>query len=39
LKEIPLILLLDGLDEVKESDRKSCLEAIGFYGAEAHKNL
>jgi len=35
LKEIPLILLLDGLDEVKEEDRSSCLEAIGRYGANA----
>ncbi|MFN0213390.1 MAG: NACHT domain-containing protein, partial [Saprospiraceae bacterium] len=29
---IPLILLLDGLDEVSESDRNSCLEALGQYG-------
>ena len=35
LKEIPLILLLDGLDEVNEEDRKSCLEAIGRYGSDA----
>jgi hypothetical protein len=39
LKEIPLILLLDGLDEVKEEDRKSCLDAIGFYGADAQKQF
>lgn len=29
----PLILLLDGLDEVPEADRASCLTAIGEYGA------
>jgi hypothetical protein len=28
----PLILLLDGLDEVPEADRNSCLEALGKYG-------
>jgi sugar-specific transcriptional regulator TrmB/MFS family permease len=39
MEEIPLILLLDGLDEVKETERKSCLEAIGFYGAEAQKQF
>lgn len=38
-KEIPLILLLDGLDEVKKQDRKSCLDAIGFYGANAQKQF
>jgi hypothetical protein len=31
----PLILLLDGLDEVPEADRASCLRAIGEYGVEA----
>lgn len=30
-----LILLLDGLDEVKEEYRTSCMEAIGRYGADA----
>ncbi|HRI58535.1 MAG TPA: hypothetical protein PK228_02395, partial [Saprospiraceae bacterium] len=30
---VPLILLLDGLDEVAEADRPSCLAAIGEYGA------
>ncbi|MBP6811281.1 MAG: hypothetical protein KA138_07165 [Saprospiraceae bacterium] len=29
---MPLILLLDGLDEVPDVDRNSCLEAIGQYG-------
>ncbi|MDX2070307.1 MAG: hypothetical protein SFV55_17900 [Haliscomenobacter sp.] len=29
-----LILLLDGLDEVKAEDRQTCLEAIGRYGGE-----
>jgi DNA replication protein DnaC len=29
-----LILLLDGLDEVKEEDRRVCLEAIGAYGED-----
>ncbi len=33
---VPLILLLDGLDEVPESDRPSCLVAIGEYGADAN---
>lgn len=28
----PLILLLDGLDEVPKQDRNSCLEALGQYG-------
>ena len=36
LREIPLVLLLDGLDEVHEDDRKSCLEAIGRYGADSN---
>ncbi len=39
LKETPLILLLDGLDEVKEADRRSCLEAIGSYGSDAQKEF
>ncbi|WP_421795500.1 NACHT domain-containing protein [Haliscomenobacter sp.] len=29
-----LILLMDGLDEVKAEDRKTCLEAIGLYGED-----
>lgn len=29
-----LILLLDGLDEVKAEDRMTCLEAIGLYGED-----
>lgn len=32
-----LILLLDGLDEVKEEDRQVCLEAIGAYGEDASR--
>lgn len=36
---IPLILLLDGLDEVPESDRSSCLAAIGEYGADANRQF
>ncbi len=31
---IPLVLLLDGLDEVPEADRNSCLEALGQYGVK-----
>lgn len=34
-RNTPLILLLDGLDEVPEDARASCLKAIGEYGAEA----
>jgi hypothetical protein len=34
-RNTPLILLLDGLDEVPEAARASCLKAIGEYGAEA----
>ena len=33
LQQNRLILLLDGLDEVEESDRATCLEAIGRYRA------
>ena len=32
-----LILLLDGLDEVKEEDRQTCLEAIGAYGEDSSR--
>jgi len=39
LSEIPLILLLDGLDEVDEKDRKSCLEAVGRYGAKEQRQF
>jgi hypothetical protein len=39
MREIPLVLLLDGLDEVNEEDRKSCLEAIGTYGADARNQF
>lgn len=31
-RETPLILLLDGLDEVPEADRASCLESLAQYG-------
>lgn len=31
LQQKRLVLLFDGLDEVREEDRKSCLEAIGRY--------
>ena len=31
-RNTPLILLLDGLDEVPEAERASCIEAIGQYG-------
>jgi len=31
------ILLFDGLDEVKEEDRISCLESIGRYGVDAQR--
>ncbi len=34
-RNTPLVLLLDGLDEVPEDARASCLKAIGEYGAEA----
>lgn len=37
VEEFQLILLLDGFDEVREEDRKSCLEAIGRYGKDADK--
>lgn len=32
-----LILLMDGLDEVKPEDRQTCLEAIGAYGEDASR--
>ena len=32
---IPLILLLDGLDEVPEADRGTCIDALGEYGSNA----
>ena len=34
-----LILLLDGFDEVKEEDRRTCLEAIGAYGKYPRRHL
>jgi hypothetical protein len=36
LQQNRLILLLDGLDEVEESDRVACLEAIGRYRATTY---
>ncbi len=38
-KNTPLILLLDGLDELPEADRNSCLSAIGEYGADAGRQF
>jgi len=38
-RNTPLILLLDGLDEVPEDARASCLKAIGEYGAEASRRF
>ncbi|MBK9017875.1 MAG: hypothetical protein IPM82_29675 [Saprospiraceae bacterium] len=34
-----LILLFDGLDEVKKKNRQSCLEAIGRYGVDAKRRF
>lgn len=39
LHEYPLILLLDGLDEVNEADRISCLNAIGKIGVDARNSF
>ena len=33
LEDFPLILLLDGFDEIDEDDRYSCLDAIGRYSS------
>ncbi len=38
-KHTPLILLLDGLDEVPEADRDSLLAGIGEYGADANRQF
>lgn len=38
-RNIPLILLLDGLDEVPEDARASCLQAIGRLGADAKQRF
>ncbi|MCK6695769.1 MAG: NACHT domain-containing protein, partial [Thermoanaerobaculia bacterium] len=38
-KNTPLVLLLDGLDELPEADRNSCLTAIGEYGADAGRQF
>lgn len=37
LESTPLVLLLDGLDEVAEAHRTTCIEAIGEYGAVAER--
>jgi DNA replication protein DnaC len=34
-----LILLLDGLDEIKEENRQVCLEAIGIYGEDPDRHF
>jgi len=34
LKTFPLILLLDGFDEIRKEERKGCLVAIGAYASE-----
>ncbi len=39
LQQDQLILLFDALDEVKDEDRISCLEAIARYGATAHRQF
>lgn len=38
-KNTPLVLLFDGLDELPEADRNSCLTAIGEYGADAGRQF
>ncbi len=38
-KCLPLILLLDGLDEVPEADRDSLITVIGEYGADATRQF
>ncbi len=38
-KHTPLILLLDGLDEVPKADRDSLLASIGEYGADANRQF
>lgn len=38
-KNIPLVLLLDGLDELPYSDRTACLTAIGEFGADASRQF
>ncbi len=38
-KNSPLVLLLDGLDEVTEVDRNSCLTAIGEYSSIAGREF
>ncbi len=38
-KNSSLVLLLDGLDEVPEADRDSCLTAIGEFGVDASRQF
>lgn len=38
-KSLPLILLLDGLDEVPEADRDSLISVIGEYGADPNRQF
>lgn len=37
IQQFSLILLLDGLDELRKEKRQSCLEAIGRYGKDAER--
>lgn len=39
VNEYPLILLLDGFDEIKEEERTACLDSIGKYGADAKRQF
>lgn len=39
MQQSRLILLLDGLDEVKQEDRVTCLAAIGEYGIDAEQRF
>lgn len=39
MQQSGLILLLDGLDEVKAENRATCLEAIGNFGADAKQRF
>ncbi len=39
MQQSRLILLLDGLDEVKQEDRVTCLAAIGEYGMDAEQRF
>ena len=39
LKQNQLIFLFDGFDEIEESSRKACLDAIGQFGADANQKF